>query len=71
MNKWANLLIGLILLIGAILVAWFSSAYDWVLWGKSFNFLHAAWVMLKGGVFWFVFLIGLLLIILGISDLRD
>lgn len=71
MNKWTNLLIGLILLVGAILVAWFSSAYDWTLWGKSFDFLHAAWILLKGGVFWAVFLMGLLLIILGISDLKD
>lgn len=71
MNRWAELLLGLILLIGVILIAWASSAYDWVLFGKNFNFLNSAWVFLKGGVFWFVAMIGLLLIILGINDLRD
>jgi len=71
MNKWAELFIGLILLIGAILVAWFSSIYDWTLFGKSFNFLSSAWIVLKGGIFWFVFLIGLFLVILGISDMKD
>jgi len=71
MNKWTELILGLILLLGAILVAWFSSFYDWTLFGKSFDFLHAAWIFLKGGLFWLVFLIGLFLIILGISDLKN
>ena len=71
MNKWSELLIGLILLIGVILVAWFSSVNSWELFGKSFDFLNAAWMVLKGGLFWFVFLIGLFLVILGISDLKD
>ncbi|MBU0894135.1 MAG: hypothetical protein KKF48_01345 [Nanoarchaeota archaeon] len=71
MNKWAELLLGLILLIGAILIAWYSSMYSWVLFGKNFNFLSAAWTFLKGGIFWFVIMIGLLLIMLGISDLKD
>ncbi len=70
MDKWSELFIGLILLIGAILVAWFSSVYDWTLFGKSFDFLHAAWLFLKGALFWIVFLVGLFLIILGISDMR-
>jgi hypothetical protein len=71
MNKWAELFVGLILVIGVILVAWFSSIYDWTLFGKSFDFLHAAWLFLKGGLVWLIFFIGLLLIILGITDLRD
>jgi len=71
MNKWSELFIGLILLLGTIVIAWFSSAYDWTLFGKSFDFLHSAWIVLKGAVFWFVFFIGLLLIILGISDMRN
>jgi len=71
MNKWSELLIGLILLIGAILIAGFSSMYDWTLFGKSLDFLHAAWMFLKGGLFWFVFLIGSFLIVLGISDMRN
>lgn len=71
MNKWSELLLGLILLIGAILVAWYSSVYSWTLLGKNFNFLNAAWIFLKGGIFWFVVMIGLLFIMLGISDLKD
>ncbi len=71
MNKWSELLIGLILLIGGILTAWFSSLNSWTLFGKNFNFLSAAWIFFKGGLFWFIVLLGLLLIILGISDLKD
>lgn len=69
MNKWFELLVGLILLIGAILVGFYSQG--WMLFGKDFNFLHAAWIFLKGGIFWFVVMIGLLLIILGINDLKE
>ena len=69
MNKWAEILLGLILLLGAILVAYFSQGWVWL--GVSWNFWNAAWVFLKGGVFWFVAMIGLLFLMLGISDLRD
>ena len=71
MNRWTELLLGLILLIGVILIAWASSAYSWILFGRNFNFLHSAWVFLKGGLFWLVAMIGILLIILGINDLRE
>tara|TARA_Y100000310_G_scaffold159994_1_gene159682 strand:+ start:89 stop:304 length:216 start_codon:yes stop_codon:yes gene_type:complete len=71
MNRWAELLIGLIMVVGVILLAWASSAYNWVWFGKDFNFLNPAWVFLKGGIFWFLFMIGTLLIILGINDLRE
>ena len=71
MNKWSELLLGLVLLVGAILLAWASSAYSWMLFGRDFNFLHSAWVFFKGGLFWFVVMIGILLIILGINDLRE
>lgn len=71
MNRWTELLLGLILLLGVVVVGWFSSVYGWTLFGKSFDFLNAGWVLLKGGVFWVVFFIGLFLIILGINDLRD
>jgi len=71
MNKWLELLLGLILLIGAILVGWLSHAYDWTLFGKSLDFLNAAWILLKGGIFWLVILVGLILIILGISEMKD
>jgi len=71
MNKGLEIILGLILLVGAILVGWLSSAYQWAIFGKSLDFLHAAWILLKGGVFWLVISIGLVLIILGISDLKD
>jgi|TARA_Y100000034_G_scaffold21785_1_gene25063 hypothetical protein len=71
MNKWIELLLGLVILISIILIAWISSAYSWVLFGKNFNFLSSAWIFLKGGLFWLVFMIGLLLIILGINDLKE
>ena len=71
MNKWSELFIGLILLIGIILVAWFSAQNDWTIFGKSINMLSAAWIVFKGFVFWVVFFVGLLLIILGISDMKD
>lgn len=70
MNKWSELFLGLALLVIAILIAWASSAYSWVWLGKDFNFLHSAWVLFKGGLFWLVTMIALLLIILGINDLR-
>ncbi len=70
MNKWLELILGLILLIGIILVGWASSTYSWMLFGKDFNFLHAAWILLKGGIFWAGIMIAFLLIILGMNDLK-
>jgi uncharacterized membrane protein len=66
MNKWFKILLGLIVLLGIISFAWFSSDF-----GSFWNFKHAAWEFLKGGFFWFVALIGLVLIVLGISELRE
>jgi len=71
MNKWTELFLGLALLIVSILVAWHSSAYSWIFLGKDFDFLHSAWVFLKGGIFWFVVMIALILILLGINDIRE
>jgi len=71
MNKWTELFIGLILVIGAIIIAWASSVYNWILLGKQLNFLHSAWIFFQGGLFWFIIMIGTLLILLGISDLRE
>lgn len=65
MNKWFEILLGLILLIGVIVVTWYSAT-----WGNFWNFRHAAWEFLKGGVVWFIALIGLLFLMLGISDLK-
>lgn len=66
MNKWLEILFGLILIIAVILVAWYSPS-----WGGIWNFKTAAWEFLKGGVVWFVILIGLLFLMLGISDLKE
>jgi TRAP-type C4-dicarboxylate transport system permease small subunit len=66
MNKWLELLLGLIFVIGAIWVAWFSPIW----WGDTWNFRYAAWEFLKGGVFWFIVMIGALFILLGISDMK-
>jgi hypothetical protein len=71
MNKWTEIFFGLLLLNAVIFGAWASSAYGWEILGKDFNFLHSAWVFLKGGIFWLVTMIAVLLIILGINDLRD
>lgn len=67
MNKWIEILFGLFLIIGAILIAWYSSIW----WGSFWNFKHAAWEFFKGGIVWLVILIGLLFLMLGISDLND
>jgi len=65
MNKWAEILLGLILVIIAVLVWSFSPQ-----WGDFWNFGAPAWEFLKGGIIWFIILIGLLFLMLGISDLR-
>ena len=66
MNKWLELFIGLVLIIIAVYVWGYSSN-----WGEFWNFGNAAWEFLKGGVMWFVIMIGLLLIALGINDLKE
>ncbi|PIN78022.1 hypothetical protein COV15_00785 [Candidatus Woesearchaeota archaeon CG10_big_fil_rev_8_21_14_0_10_34_12] len=64
MNKWVELLLGLILVVGMILVGFYSQN-----WG-AFNLWTAAWEFLKGGVFWAVIMVGALFILLGISDIK-
>jgi hypothetical protein len=71
MNKWTELFVGLILVIGVILIAWYSAVYNWTLFGRNFNFLTPAWNFFKGGLFWMILMIGLLFIMLGISDIKD
>ncbi len=70
MNKWSELIFGLILIVAVIMIGWASSAYSWTLLGKDFNLLHSAWIFLKGGIFWLVAMIAVLLIVLGINDLK-
>jgi hypothetical protein len=71
MEKWTEIILGLAIVVAAIFIAWASAAYGWTIFGKDLNFLHAGWLFLKGGLFWLVLLAGLLLIVLGLNDLRD
>ena len=61
MNKWSELLLGLILIIAAV-YAWGMDIY---------GFGTAALEFLKGGIVWFVIMIGLMFLLLGISDLKE
>jgi hypothetical protein len=61
MNKWLELLVGLILVLVPV--------YAWTT--KWMGFDQAALIFLKGGLIWLVILVGLLFIILGISDLKE
>jgi hypothetical protein len=61
MNKWLEILLGLILLVVPVYV-W---AINWIGFGA------AALDFLKGGLVWFVIMIGLLFLMLGISDLKN
>ncbi|MFA5020394.1 MAG: hypothetical protein WC533_04845 [Candidatus Pacearchaeota archaeon] len=65
MNKWLEILAGLILIVVAI----FLWAYTQNL--GFWNFGTAAWEFLKGGIVWFIIMIGLLFLMLGISDLKN
>jgi hypothetical protein len=61
MNKWIELLLGLILVIVAVVV-----------WMQNYLGLGAAALsVLKGGIVWAVIGLGLLFILLGISDLKE
>ena len=69
MNRWTEILVGLVLIVAAVLVWAYSST--WMIGPVSFDFGHAAWDFLKGGIIWFAIMIGLLFLLLGISDLRE
>ena len=60
MNKWLELLIGLILVIVPI----YLGAITWPSWWAS------AYVVLKGGLFWGIVGLGALFVLLGISDIK-
>jgi hypothetical protein len=65
MNKWLEILLGLILVVGTIYAAWaWPTLAGWGLGAAAFEFF-------KGGVVWFLILLGLLFLMLGISDLKD
>tara|TARA_Y100000310_G_C20701337_1_gene830229 strand:- start:6636 stop:6821 length:186 start_codon:yes stop_codon:yes gene_type:complete len=61
MNKWAEILIGLILVIIAV--------YVWMI--NIYGFGTAALEFLKGGIIWLIIMMGLLFLMLGISDLKE
>ena len=61
MNKWSEILLGLIL----ISIATYA-------WGMNFwGFGQAAILFLKGGVIWLVLMIALMFLLLGINDLKE
>jgi len=62
MNKWLELLIGLILVVVPIYLAFSPSMLPG--WGAS------AIEFLKGGLFWGIVGIGALFVLLGISDIK-
>ncbi|NCO11736.1 hypothetical protein CO038_02170 [Candidatus Pacearchaeota archaeon CG_4_9_14_0_2_um_filter_39_13] len=64
MNKWSELLLGLILIIIPIVIAWYSQSWP------GWDFWSAAGTFFKGGLFWFIVIIGVLFVLLGISDLK-
>jgi hypothetical protein len=60
MNKWLEILLGLILVVASVYA-----------WGMNYLGLgEAALQFLKGGVVWIVIFVGLLFVMLGISDLK-
>ena len=63
MNKWIKLLLGLILIV--VPIALIFPGMPLASWGSS------AITVLKGGITWIVILAGLLLVILGISELKE
>ena len=66
MNKWAKILIGLILILVIVTFSWYSASL-----GSFWNFQHAAWELLKGALAWIIFLLGVLFLVLGINELRE
>lgn len=61
MNKWLELLLGLVLVIIAV-AAWITNF--WSMGTAALDFF-------RGGLVWFVIGIGVLFILLGISDLKE
>jgi len=63
MNKWLELILGLILVIGTVALVF--PGMPLAGWGSS------ALEVLKGGLVWLVAFIGLILIVLGISEIKE
>jgi len=64
MNKFIEILIGLVFLIIPIYI-WIATPGG--IWGMG----AAALTLLKGGIIWGLILIGVVFLIIGISDLKD
>lgn len=64
MNKWSELLIGLIFIILGVFL------WNYTLGMGFWDFGTAAWNLLKGMILWFIIILGILFILLGISDLK-
>ncbi|HLD98062.1 MAG TPA: hypothetical protein VI815_01935 [Candidatus Nanoarchaeia archaeon] len=62
MNKWVEIIIGLILIIIPILLVFGGYTPSWT---------EATWITIKGGITWGLFFLGLLFLLLGISDLKN
>ena len=60
MNKWIEILLGLIFVVAAVLIG-----FSYPTW------LASAIIVLMGGLLWFVLGIGIILVLLGISELRQ
>ncbi|MBU2562699.1 MAG: hypothetical protein KKF68_03500 [Nanoarchaeota archaeon] len=63
MNKWIKLLLGLVVVVGAIYFSWGIN--------DLFGLGSSALIVLKGGLVWFAIMMGLLLVMLGVSDLKE
>ena len=65
MNKWSEIFMGLVLLIGGVLL-WYYTL------GKGFwDFGRPAWDLFKGAFLWGIIVLGILFVALGISDLKN
>lgn len=61
MDKWLKILIGILILSGAI-----------CLWALNIGgFGESALTLLKGGLIWMFIFVGLILTIIGVSELKD
>jgi len=63
MNKYLQILIGLVFLLAPI--------YEWIANYTKLDLGTAALTFLKGGVIWMFLGIGLVFLIMGISELKD
>tara|TARA_Y100000310_G_scaffold287867_1_gene313039 strand:- start:523 stop:708 length:186 start_codon:yes stop_codon:yes gene_type:complete len=61
MNKYLEIIIGLLILIVGVSLAVLN----------SFRFGTAMLVVLRGGIGWLIILIGIVMVGMGISDLKD